>query len=102
MSRSTVIIDGVTLTRQQIEKAQEELNKPVEPTGYERMCALKPGDRFTYWYSDVTSFTYLVTQPIIGQRYFVVIDSGVVCQSTLQDLGRCYDQGKIILHPRLQ
>ncbi len=44
MSRSTVIIDGVTLTRQQIEKAVEELNKP----DLSRFDHLEAGDRLVY------------------------------------------------------
>ncbi len=106
--RQTVTIEGVTtnfatltvtLTRQQIEKAMEELKKSVEPTALERFQHLQRGDRFTVSFANASyAFEYLVTDPIVGERRFVCIESGVVCASTLKELARCYDEGRIVIH----
>ncbi len=95
-TRQTVTVDGVTLTRQQIEKAHEELNKPVEPTGRARIEALQRGDRFIC--DDY--ITYLVTDPIEGKRRFISVTSGIVCVSSLDVLGRMVDEGRIVIHPK--
>ncbi len=94
--RTTVTVDGVTLTRQQIEKAHEELNKPVEPTGRARIEALQRGDRFIC----DNYITYLVTDLIEGKRRFISVTSGIVCVSSLDGLGRMVDEGRIVIHPK--
>lgn len=73
--RSSVVVDGVTLTRAQVEEALAELNKPAEPTAEEHIAALQPGDHitFTRQYPPYGYNTYIVTS---APRLYVNIANG--------------------------
>lgn len=111
MTRATVTVDGVQLTREQVERAMRELDKPVEPTALERVQALKSGDWIRLIstqqvglgdrYGHPNFFTYVVSDPIEGARCYVNIYSGFEWAITDKDLADKVAVGRVVLLGRV-
>lgn len=93
--RASVIVDGISLTRQQVEQAMRELEKPVEPTSLERVQALKAGDRFVLCNKPESS-TYLV----MSDKRFVNIKHGTYWAISDDGLARDVEAGLVEINGR--
>ncbi len=102
--RQTVTVDGVLLTRQQVERAMQELERPVEPTALERVRRQKVGDRVRILNRSTDDghpnrYTYVFTG--IERARHVNIYSGYIESSYTNDvLARMIDDGRATLLPR--
>ncbi len=103
-SRQTVTVDGVLLTRQQVERAMQELERPVEPTALERVQRQKVGDRVRILNRSTDDghpnrYTYVFTG--VERARHVNIYSGYIESSYTNDvLARMIDDGRATLLPR--
>lgn len=92
--RSSVVVDGISLTRQQIEQALEALNKPVEPTPEERIAALEPGDHITFIRMYSGPCTYIITS---APRLYVNVETGLKWTATEEEVALHLRNGRLTI-----